>query len=77
MAARLSEDPHVKVLLLEAGGKPRGPLFNVPLMTGLLLRSSIATWPYLTEPEPQLNGRRLKWPRGKVLGGSTSINGMV
>lgn len=77
VAARLSEDPHVKVLLLEAGGKPRGPLFNVPLMTGLLLRSSIATWPYLTEPEPQLNGRRLKWPRGKVLGGSTSINGMV
>lgn len=77
MAARLSEDPHVRVLLLEAGGKPRGPLFNVPLMTGLLLRSSIATWPYLTEPEPHLNGRRLKWPRGKVLGGSTSINGMV
>lgn len=77
MAARLSEDRDVDVLLLEAGGTPRGPLFNVPLMTGLLLRSSIATWPYVTEPEPHLDGRQLKWPRGKVLGGSTSINGMV
>lgn len=77
LAARLSEDPSVTVLLLEAGGKARGPLFSVPLMTGVLLRSTIANWNYVTEPEPQLNNRRLRWPRGKALGGSTAINGMV
>lgn len=77
MAARLSEDPNCEVLLLEAGGKARGPLFSVPLMTGLLLRASVANWNYVTEPVPQLDNRRLKWPRGKALGGSTAINGMV
>ena len=77
LAARLSEDPHRRVLLLEAGGAARGPLFSVPLMTGVLLRSTIANWSYETEPEPALDNRRLKWPRGKALGGSTAINGMV
>ncbi len=77
LAARLSEDPSVSVLLLEAGGKARGPLFSVPLMTGVLLRSTIANWNYVTEPEPHLDNRRLRWPRGKALGGSTAINGMV
>lgn len=77
LAARLSENPDVHVLLLEAGGKARGPLFSVPLMTGVLLRSTIANWSYVTEPEPALGGRRLKWARGKGLGGSTAINGMV
>lgn len=77
LAARLSENPSVRVLLLEAGGKARGPLFSVPLMTGVLLRSSIANWSYVTEPEEALGGRRIKWPRGKALGGSTAINGMV
>ena len=77
LAARLSEDPDRQVLLLEAGHGDGNPLLRVPLMTGLILRSSYANWGYVTEPEPALNGRRLNWARGKVLGGSTSINGMV
>lgn len=77
IAARLSEDPRLRVLLLEAGRAPGGPLFSVPLMTGVLLRSRLANWGYVTEPEPNLDNRRLAWPRGRALGGSTAINGMV
>ncbi|MFZ4532238.1 MAG: GMC family oxidoreductase [Alsobacter sp.] len=77
LAARLSEDRDVSVILLEAGGRARGPLFSIPLMTGVLLRSTIANWSYATAPEAELGGRRLRWPRGKGLGGSTAINGMV
>ncbi len=77
LAARLSEDLDVSVVLLEAGGKGRGPLFSVPLMTGVLLRSTIANWSYVTEPQAELDGRTIRWPRGKALGGSTAINGMV
>ena len=77
LAARLSEDPNRRVTLLEAGGRDRNPLFRVPLMTGVLLRSRYANWFYHTEPEPGLDGRRSFWPRGRVLGGSSSINGMV
>jgi choline dehydrogenase len=77
VAARLSEDPGCRVLLIEAGGPARGPLFSVPLLTGLLLRACVANWGYVTEPEPQLGGRRLAWPRGRAFGGSTAINGMV
>jgi choline dehydrogenase len=77
LAARLSEDPGVRVILIEAGGAARGPVFSVPLMTGLLLRASVANWGYRTEPEAELAGRRINWPRGKALGGSTAINGMV
>ncbi len=77
LAARLSEDPACRVLLVEAGGSDWNPLLGVPLMTGLILRSAYANWSYQTEPESQLNGRRLQWARGRVLGGSTSIHGMV
>ena len=77
LAARLSESSDISVALLEAGGSDRNPLFRVPLMTGVLLRHRYANWAYLTEPEPNLNNRRIFWPRGKVLGGSSSINGMV
>jgi choline dehydrogenase len=77
LAARLSEDSSRRVLLLEAGGRGRGPLFSMPLMSGVLLRSRIANWGYVTEPEPHLNNRRITWPRGRALGGSTAINGMV
>ena len=77
LAARLSEDPDCQVLLIEAGGRDWNPLLGVPLMTGLILRSAYANWSYVTEPEPQLNGRRTQWARGKVLGGSSSIHGMV
>jgi len=77
LAARLSEDPDCQVLLIEAGGRDWNPLLGVPLMTGLILRSAYANWSYVTEPEPQLNGRRNQWARGRVLGGSSSIHGMV
>ncbi len=77
LAARLSEDPHRRVLLLEAGGRGGNPLLRVPLMTGILLRSRLANWSYRTEPEAGLGGRATSIPRGKVLGGSTAINGMV
>ena len=77
LAARLSADPSVRVLVLEAGGGDRNPVFRIPLMTGTLLRNRYANWFYETEPVPGMEGRRLFWPRGKVLGGSSSINGMV
>jgi choline dehydrogenase len=77
LAARLSADETRRVTVLEAGGRDRNPLFRVPLMTGVLLRSRYANWFYHTEPEPGLGGRRSFWPRGRVLGGSSSINGMV
>jgi choline dehydrogenase len=77
VAARLSEDPSLRVLLLEAGGRGRGPLFSIPLMSGVMLRARLANWQYKTEPEPNLDNRRITWPRGRALGGSTAINGMV
>jgi choline dehydrogenase len=77
LANRLSADPRRRVLLIEAGGRDWNPLFRVPLMTGVLLRNRHANWFYRTDAEPHLNGRTLFWPRGKVLGGSSAINGMV
>lgn len=77
LAARLSEDPSVRVLVLEAGGRDWMPLYRVPMMAGILFRKKYNNWCYETEPEAGLDGRRLFWPRGKVLGGSNQINGMV
>ena len=77
LAARLAADPARRVTLVEAGPPDTNPLLRVPLMTGVLLRGRMANWFYHTEPEPNLGGRRLFWPRGKVLGGSSAINGMV
>ena len=77
LANRLSADPANKVLLIEAGGKDRNPLFRLPMLMGKLFQSGIYNWHYHTEPEPNLNGRSLYWPRGKVLGGSSTINGMI
>jgi choline dehydrogenase len=77
LAARLAADPARRVTLVEAGPRDRNPLLRVPLMTGVLLRGRMANWFYHTEPEAALGGRRLFWPRGKVLGGSSAINGMV
>ncbi len=65
LARRLSDDPGVRVLLLEAGGRDVNPLLRVPMMTGLLLRNRYARWCYSTEPECHLNDRRIFWPRGK------------
>jgi choline dehydrogenase len=77
LANRLSEDPDVKVLLLEAGGTDWNPLIRVPLLTRILFSLPSLNWGYETEEEPGLDGRRVSWPRGKVLGGSSSINGMT
>ncbi|NEI72208.1 choline dehydrogenase [Rhizobium lusitanum] len=77
LANRLSKDPKVRVLLLEAGGKDRNPLFRLPMLMGKLFHSGIYNWHYHTEPEPWLNNRSLYWPRGKVLGGTSTINGMI
>ena len=77
LANRLSADPDCSVLLIEAGGKDRNPLFRLPMLMGRLFHSGIYNWRYHTEPVPTLDGRSLYWPRGKVLGGSSTINGMV
>ena len=76
-AGRLAMESGARVLVIEAGGRDWTPLIRVPLMTGILLRNRHANWFYHSEPEPHLNNRSLFWPRGKVLGGSSAINGMV
>ena len=77
LANRLSADPERTVLLLEAGGEDRNPLFRLPMLMGKLFHSGTYNWKYNTEPVPSLGGRSLYWPRGKVLGGSSTINGMI
>src|ERR1700687_4355239 len=77
LAARLSEDPARRVLLLEAGPKDRSWRIDMPAAVGSLLSSDRFNWNYVSDPEPYLEGRRLTHPRGRVLGGSSSINGMV
>ncbi len=78
LAARLTEDPTVNVLLLEAGGRNNGVLVRMPAGVGdLIKKKGPANWGFWTEPEPHLDGRRLWWPRGRGLGGSSAINGMV
>ncbi len=76
LANRLSEDPDVKVLLLEAGPPDTNENIHVPLGYLQLPRTEV-DWDYYTAPEPECNGRRIPLPRGKVLGGSSSINAMV
>ena len=77
LAARLSEDPATRVLLLEAGGPDRSPWIHIPLGYGKTIADPRVNWCYETEPEPELYDRRVFWPRGKVLGGSSSINGLI
>lgn len=77
LANRLSACGRHKVLLLEAGGADTNPWIHVPLGYGKLFRDKSVNWLYETEPQPELNGRRIIQPRGKVLGGSSSINGLV
>jgi len=76
VAARLSEDPRSQVLLLEAGGRDEHLYLKMPLAFLKAMPDPRFNWTYLTEPEPHLDGRRLPLPRGKVIGGSGSINGM-
>ena len=77
VANRLTEDRKRTVLLVEAGGRDRNPLVRLPMLMGKLFNSGMYNWKYFTEPEEHLNGRSLYWPRGKVLGGSSTINGMI
>ncbi|WP_267382534.1 MULTISPECIES: choline dehydrogenase [unclassified Sphingomonas] len=78
LAARLSEDPGVSVLLLEAGGRNTSMLVRMPAGVSQIMKDRNAhNWGFLTEPEPHLDGRRLFWPRGRGLGGSSAINGMI
>lgn len=77
LAARLTESGRYRVLLLEAGGEDRSIWIHIPLGVGKLLTNDRYAWKFETEPEPELGGKRIYWPRGKVLGGSSSINGMV
>jgi choline dehydrogenase len=77
LANRLSADPSVSVLLLEAGGKDSSIWIKIPLGLTYLIGRPRHDWCYETEPDPNCNGRRIPVPRGKMLGGSSSINGMV
>ena len=76
LAARLSADPTVRVLLLEAGGWDWHPLIRIPLGVGRIWGFGRFDWGYETEPEPNLSGRRIETARGKIIGGSNSINAM-
>ena len=77
LASRLSEDGRHTVLLLEAGGSDRHPFIRMPAAFSLPMNRARFNWGFASEPEPGLGGRRLNCPRGKLLGGSSSINGMV
>ncbi len=77
IASRLSEDPELKILLLEAGPSDNSPLFRIPVGTVALFNNPKYNWQNFTEPQAELEGRRIYWPQGKVIGGSSSINGMT
>lgn len=77
MAGRLSEDPSTKVLLLEAGPPDDSLWIHLPIGYGKTMWSDTLNWRFDTEPDPNMNGRRIYWPRGKTLGGSSSINGLI
>lgn len=77
LAARLSEDPATRVLLLEAGPPDRSLWIHLPIGYGKTMWSNTYNWRFQTDPEPHMNGRRIYWPRGKTLGGSSAINGLI
>jgi choline dehydrogenase-like flavoprotein len=76
VANRLSADPGVEVVVLEAGPRDKDKFVHIPAAFSKLFRSEM-DWDYSTEPQPELGGRRIYWPRGKVLGGSSSMNAMM
>ncbi len=76
IAYRLSADKDCKVLVVEAGGKDDSPYIGMPLGFLRAMLNPKHSWGYMSEPDPNLNNRPLGLPRGKVLGGSSSINGM-
>jgi 4-pyridoxate dehydrogenase len=77
LANRLSEDPDARVLVLEAGGWDRDPWIRIPLAWGRMLQQRKHDWGYFAEPEATMDGRRVECARGKVIGGSSSINAMA
>ena len=77
LANRLSGEANKRVLLLEAGGRDWYPWIHVPVGYFKTLHNPLTDWSYKTEPDPGLNGRAIDWPRGKTLGGSSSINGLL
>jgi choline dehydrogenase len=77
LANRLSADPKMRVLLLEAGGRDNIAWIHIPVGYLYCIGNPRTDWMFQTEPEAGLNGRVLRYPRGKVLGGSSSINGMI
>jgi len=77
LAERLSANPATRVCLLEAGPPDHSPLIHMPIGIALLSKSKTLNWAFETQPQANLDGRRLFWPRGKTLGGSSSINAMV
>jgi len=77
LADRLSQDGKVRVLLLEAGGWDRDPWIRIPLGFGRIRQKRLHDWGYFSEPQEAVGGRRIECRRGKVIGGSSSINAMV
>jgi choline dehydrogenase-like flavoprotein len=76
LASRLTEEAGTRVLLLEAGGWDRNPLLHIPLGWGKIFQDRLYDWGYFAEPEPALNGRAVECARGKVIGGSSSVNAL-
>ena len=77
LASRLTEDPECRVLLLEAGGWDRDPLIHIPLTWAKMLLEQTHDWEYFCEPEEAVDNRRIECARGKVVGGSSSVNAMA
>jgi choline dehydrogenase len=77
LANRLSADPNNRVLLLEAGGKDTDPWIHIPAGFYRNIYNPKVAWHFETEPVPEMHNRRISWPRGKTLGGSSSINGLI
>ncbi|MDH3715791.1 MAG: GMC family oxidoreductase N-terminal domain-containing protein, partial [Gammaproteobacteria bacterium] len=77
LANRLSADPTNRVLLLEAGGRDINPWIHIPVGYFKIMHNTATDWCYVTHPDPGIAGRQLQWPRGKVLGGSSSLNGLL
>lgn len=77
LANRLTEDGRHTVLLLEAGPPDTNPWIHVPIGYAKTMQHPVLNWGFHTEPEPQMNGRRIYWPRGRTLGGSSAVNGLI
>ena len=77
LANRLSEGGRHRVVLLEAGGRDINPWIHIPVGYFKTMHNPSVDWCFTTEPDPGINGRSIDWPRGKVLGGSSSINGLL